>query len=64
MFVKANQDIRIMCEKNFIRHWQVAEKIGHSSEYFSKLMRTELKPELRQKVLTAIDEILKERSKP
>ena len=61
--MRANEDIRSMCEKNFIRYWQVAQKVGHSSDYFSKLMRSELKPELRQKVLNAIDEILKERSK-
>ena len=62
--MKENLEIRQKIEGNGIRYWQIAKRVGHSPDYFAKLLRTELKPELRQKVLNAIDEILNERSKP
>ncbi len=60
--MKANLEIRQKIEFFGIRYWQIAKKIGHSSDYFSKLMRYELKPELKEKVLQAINDIVKERA--
>lgn len=59
--MKANQEIRQKIETNYLKYWEVAEKVGYSPEHFSKLLRHELKPELKEKVLNAIKEILKER---
>ena len=59
--MKANQEIRQKIVTNYLKYWEVAEKVGYTPEHFSKLLRHELNPELKEKVLTAIKEILQER---
>lgn len=52
--MKANEDIRTMFKENNVKSWQVAEQIGISEWYFSRLMRKELSNELKKKVTDAV----------
>ena len=52
-----NLDIRILVEMNGLRYKEIARKMHISHEYLSRLMRRELSPENRERVLKAIREL-------
>lgn len=52
-----NADIRLLILSSRLKQYEIAEKLGYSESYFSKLMRKELKPEIREKVLQVINEL-------
>ena len=53
-----NVEIRLLMQSNRLKQYEVAEKAGYSECYFSRLMRKELKPEVREKVMLAISELM------
>lgn len=54
-----NQKIRQVIEKHRIKYYEVAEALEISSSTFSVWLRKEFTPEQQQKVLKAINEVLK-----
>ncbi len=57
----ANEMLRAMMKKDRIFMWQVADKLGLNETTVIKRFRHELQPEQRNEVLSAIEEIKKER---
>lgn len=53
----ANIKIRDAIKKARLFHYEIADKLGMSESAFSKLMRTELTPEKKEKILQAINKI-------
>lgn len=53
---KPNKEIREAIEKKRIRYYEIAEKIGVSTCYFSRLLQKELPPERKAEILKAIKE--------
>lgn len=56
-----NNDIRVMARNNGIRLWQIANKLNMQDSNFSKMLRTELPNEKKEKIRNIIKEIVKER---
>lgn len=59
--VKANMKIRTALLESGIRFYEVAQKMGYSESYFSRLMRTEFSDADRDRVLAAIRDLRSER---
>lgn len=59
-----NLDVRQKVKTSGVRYWQIAERLGIAAETLCRWMRKEFDDERKQLVLNAIDEILKEGSKP
>lgn len=55
--MKANQEIRNRAFEKDVYYWEIARRLGIRPETFSKLLREELDPRQKVKVLNAIDEI-------
>nr|DAV15792.1 MAG TPA: Regulatory protein [Caudoviricetes sp.] len=53
----ANIEIRDAIKKARLFHYEIADELGMSESAFSKLMRTELTPEKKEKILQAINKI-------
>jgi hypothetical protein len=60
---KRNDDIRQTMAQAGVYQWEIAEYINMSESNFYRVMRHELKPDLRNKVLDAIREISKQKGK-
>lgn len=58
----ANIDIRILLQANNIKQYELAEKMDVTESCISKLMRRELKPEQREKVINVIETLIAERN--
>lgn len=56
-----NQEIRLMAAGYGIKLWQIADRIGISDSYFSRLLRKPLSEEKRKVVIAAIKDLAKER---
>jgi len=54
---KPNKEIREAIEKKRVKYYEVAEKIGVSSCYFSRLLQRELPEERKKEILKAIKSI-------
>lgn len=54
---KPNKEIREAIEKRRIKYFEVAEKIGVSTCYFSRLLQRELPDERKKEILKAIKSI-------
>lgn len=52
-----NVEIRMMIQKSGFRFYQVAEKLGISESYFSRLLRDDLLPEWEKKIVDAVTEM-------
>lgn len=52
-----NNDIRRAAAASRVHLWQVADAYGISDSHFSKMLRHELPPDKKQKILAIIDEI-------
>ena len=55
--MKTNQDIRIKACEMGVHYWEIAKWLGIRPETFSRLLREELNPEQKEKVMRAIYEI-------
>ncbi|MBB5185409.1 dissimilatory sulfite reductase (desulfoviridin) alpha/beta subunit [Faecalicoccus acidiformans] len=58
---KRNLDIRNKLKETEIYLWEVADKLGISETHFVRKMRYELPEEEKEKILSIIDEIVRER---
>ena len=56
-----NLDIRVMVSESGLKYTDIARQIGISRQYLSLLMRYDLTPENRNKILKAIRELREER---
>ena len=56
-----NLDIRKAIETNNFKYWQVANKLKMNDGNFSRLLRTELDEDNKNKILRAIEELKEER---
>ena len=56
-FKMENLNIRQKIKEAGLKQWEVAEAYGISEGNFSRLMRRELSPERRQRVLDAIERL-------
>jgi predicted XRE-type DNA-binding protein len=54
---KANLDIKNAMLKANVKQWEVAEAYGLSESNFSRLLRRELVPEKKQKVMNIINKL-------
>ena len=52
-----NLDIRLMVAESGIKYKDIAKKIGISATYLSTLMRYELTPVMRDRIVRAIAEL-------
>lgn len=57
--MRANNDIREYLKQSSIHQWQLAEKLGIHEKTLSVWMRKELKPDKKQAIFDAIEEIKK-----
>ena len=56
-----NLDIRKVIESSKFKYWQVANKLKMNDGNFSRLLRTELDENNKNKILKAIEELKEER---
>lgn len=54
---KANGDIRIFAFKNEVKHWQIAAALKMDQAKFSRMLRTELSQEEKEKIFKIIEEL-------
>ena len=57
----ANQDIRDTAKECHVRHWEIADKLGYSADWFSRKLRKELAEDEKFKIFGIIGEIAAER---
>ena len=57
-----NEQIRASAEKNNVRLWEIAARLGISEPQFFRWLRFEFDEDRKKKVLSVIDEIAEERS--
>lgn len=60
--MRANDDVREILKQASITQWKVAEKLGIHEKTLSVWMRKELKPDKKQAIFDAIEEIKKAQS--
>lgn len=58
--MKKNLDIRAAAKAKGIFLWEIAEALGTSDTYFSKLLRKEFSPEQKKKVFRIMEELRRE----
>lgn len=63
VFYEVNLEIIRLLKKENIYRWQIAERIGIHETTFCRWFRKELTPEQVQQILTAVEEIKKQRLK-
>lgn len=52
-----NKLVRTSIKNSSLRQWEVAEKLGISESYFSKIIRSELPIEEQQELVTRINKL-------
>ena len=57
-----NEHVRAAAEKNNVRMWEIAARLGISEPQFFRWLRFEFDEDRKQKVLSVIEEIAAERS--
>lgn len=56
-----NWDIKIMVAENKVRYQDIARKMGISRQWLSELMRRNLSPVMRERIVRAIMELKDDR---
>lgn len=56
----ANLDIRKAAAEAGVRLWQIADRYGINDGNFSRLLRKELSPEIKERVFAIIEELKSE----
>lgn len=54
---RCNDDIRSLMAEAGVYQWQIADRIKMSESNFYRVMRHELKPELKEQVIEAIKDL-------
>lgn len=52
-----NSEIKDLMRAFDLKQWQVAEKCGFSESYLSRVLRYELKPQLKERIINSIYEL-------
>lgn len=52
-----NLDVRIYVQESGLKYKDIAKQMGITPEWLSRLMRHNLQPEMRERIMTAISEI-------
>ena len=52
-----NLELRLMVSDAGLTYKRIAKQLGVTPEYLSRCMRFELKPEMRERIMTAIEEL-------
>ena len=52
-----NLGIRILVSESKLKYKDIAQKMGITPEWLSRLMRKDLEPEMREKILKAVSEL-------
>ncbi len=52
-----NLGIRILVSESKLKYKDIAHKMGITPEWLSRLMRKDLEPEMREKILQAVSEL-------
>lgn len=60
--IQANLDIRQEIKAAGIFQWRVADAFGLNEQNFCKLLRKELPPQKKERILTIIDQLVREDS--
>lgn len=58
----SNQEIREKAKESGVKHWQIAEALGIREDKLAKMLRHELKPETKDSILKAIENLKREGS--
>lgn len=58
---KCNDDLRQMMASAGVYQWEIADYIKMSESNFYRVMRHDLRPDLREKILKAIQEISRQK---
>lgn len=53
----ANEDIRNLINNHRLKYWEIAKEYGLTDSNFSKLLRTPLSDDNREKILDIIDKL-------
>lgn len=59
--MKPNQEIRNRIYANYLKHWQVAEKVGISDSRLSVWLRKPLNEDRKARVEKAIEELIEQK---
>lgn len=59
--MKANQEIRNRIYANYLKHWEVAERLGISDSRLSVWLRTPLNDERKARIEKALEELIKQK---
>ena len=57
-----NNDLREMAKNKNVRFWEIADKMNISDPSLTRLLRKELSKEEKEKIISIINQIVKERS--
>jgi predicted XRE-type DNA-binding protein len=60
--MQANQEIRQRIKASGIRQWRVSDVYGIHEQNFSRMLRRELAPGTRERILIIIDQLVREDS--
>ena len=52
--MKTNQELRATAKESGVKLWQIANRLGLSDANFSRMLRNELNPELKQNIFQII----------
>lgn len=55
--VKCNEELRHAAEEKGVLLWQIADRLGISDSTFSRWLRHELAPELKEQLLNIINDL-------
>ena len=57
--ISMNKDLQLLAAGNGVKQWQIAKELDVAEATLCRWLRRELKPEMREKVLAAIDKLAK-----
>lgn len=55
-----NSDIRLLIMTSGLKHKEVARQMGITPEWFSNVLRRDLKPEMRTRIIEAVEKLKEE----
>ncbi len=55
-----NQTLRRQAAGAGIKLWQIADRLGYTDSYFSRILRKELTGDMKEKAYSALNELKKE----
>ncbi len=53
-----NIDVRLFIQSTGLKYKEVAEQMGVTNVYLSRVLKEDLKPEMRNRILKAVNELM------